>query len=133
MKGDPDNFLSELSAFRGEHDFSSFCATDSSAKTRVRKIVNTAVRCNGPLWDLWIQGEGFLKQMVRNMVGTLVDIDQGRLVPGSVRNVLDAKDRQKAGRTAPAQGLCLVHVDFDHLTPLDEVIRRSESGFSVAI
>jgi tRNA pseudouridine38-40 synthase len=133
LQGDFADIETGLKAFQGEHDFSSFCAADSSAKTRVRRVLNTSLRCHGPLCDLWIQGEGFLKQMVRNIVGTLVDINHGRFCPDSVPQILATCDRKKAGRTAPAQGLCLVHVDFERVTPLEQVIQSSESGFSVAI
>lgn len=133
LRGDKDVLAANLRAFVGEHDFSSFCAADSSAKTRVRKILAVAAVGDGPLIDLWIQGQGFLKQMVRNMVGTLVDLDNDRLDASSVQEVLAFRDRQRAGRTAAAHGLTLVHVDFGDLTPLDQLIRRARDGFSVAI
>jgi tRNA pseudouridine38-40 synthase len=128
-----DMLASNLDSFVGEHDFSSFCAADSSAKTRHRKIIAVALDGSGPLLDIWIQGQGFLKQMVRNMVGTLVDLDNGRLDASTVPEVLALRDRQRAGRTAPPQGLSLVHVDFHQVTPLDQLIRRARDGFAVAI
>lgn len=123
----------------GTHDFTSMCATDSSAKTRVRTIMDARIEQSGDLLDIWIQGDGFLKQMVRNIVGTIVDLDSGKLrgsdVPAlaTMASVLELKDRTRAGRTAPAKGLALVHIDFGQVTPLSDVIDRARSGFSVAL
>lgn len=123
-----------LRMLAGTHDFSSFCAADSSAKTRERTIHDIQVRSNGDLIDVWIQGAGFLKQMVRNIVGTAVDLDLGKIdAARDMAGVLTLRDRTKAGRTAPARGLCLVHIDFDSVTPLDDVIRRGDRGFKVAL
>ena len=57
-------------------------------------------------------GNGFLYKMVRNIVGTLVDVGLGRKNPADVKRILEAKDRRQAGKTAPAQGLCLLEVKY---------------------
>jgi len=59
-----------------------------------------------------VTGSGFLHHMVRNIVGTLVEVGQGKLEPADITRILQARDRTLAGPTAPAQGLCLVKVDY---------------------
>ena len=104
----------------GKHDFSSFCAAGGTDKDHVRAIHSFGIRySNFGIWgvryrllSLRVTGNGFLYKMVRNMVGTLVEVGLGRTGPEAVRAILSAKDRQKAGKTAPAQGLCLVSVKY---------------------
>lgn len=99
----------------GEHDFKAFQTTGTELKTTVRHIHN-AQWTLGPEPDdilFQIQGNGFLKQMVRNIVGTLLDgYWEKRHTPESIRSILSSKDRQKAGSTAPAQGLTLFKVNY---------------------
>ena len=72
--------------------------------------------------------------MVRNIVGTLVDLDLGKLTSASdMAAVLSLQDRTQAGRTAPAQGLALVHIDFSQITPINNVMQRAGKGFKVAL
>ncbi len=131
---DSGSFLRNLRMLVGHHDFSSFCAADSSAKTRERTILDISVEAQGDLLDVWIQGSGFLKQMVRNIVGTAVDLDLGKLeAASSMAGIMELKDRTKAGRTAPARGLALVHIDFTSVTPLEQVVRAADRGFKVAL
>jgi tRNA pseudouridine38-40 synthase len=59
-----------------------------------------------------VSGNGFLHHMVRNMVGTLVEVGRGKLEPNGIIRILDARDRTMAGPTAPSQGLCLVRVEY---------------------
>jgi tRNA pseudouridine38-40 synthase len=66
----------------------------------------------GEMIAIEVRADGFLKQMVRNIVGTLVDVGRGRIKPEAVRGILEAKDRRKAGQTAPAQGLLMVEVGY---------------------
>ena len=146
----------EARALLGRHDFKSFRASGSSAKTTVRTVKKLSIKTlsyklsppkAGPptaetinhsrqsrdpdLW-LWlygkpnhcltglsgkliiidIQADGFLYNMVRNIVGTLVEIGRGRFLEGSLKKILLAKNREQAGPTAPAQGLFLVEVKY---------------------
>ena len=94
----------------GKHDFSSFCSIDSSAKTKVRRVLETKVVIYDDCCDLWFLGEGFLKQMIRIMVGTVVEFSLGKLSSSSIEEILACKDREKAGITAPGQGLFLMEV-----------------------
>ncbi len=105
--------IAVLPKFKGVHDFTSFCAKDSSAKTFHRNILQTYAYQEGDYLHVFILGEGFLKQMVRNIMGTLVDIGLGKLNTGDVARVFAAKNRSAAGRTAPAQGLSLIRVFYD--------------------
>ena len=109
---DIEAMVNAAAAFVGTHDYTSFCAVDSSAKTRERTVWAVEVRVNGPLIEFWVAGKGFLKQMVRTMVGTLVDIGLGKFKAEDLDDILAARDRRAAGRTAPAQGLTLVHIYY---------------------
>jgi tRNA pseudouridine38-40 synthase len=103
----------------GKQDFSSFCASNSDDNDFVRTLKNIEIRKSKiEIWDSCklsvvsckFKGDGFLYKMVRNMVGTLVDVGWGKKTPEQVRMILQGKDRCLAGRTAPSQGLCLVKV-----------------------
>jgi tRNA pseudouridine38-40 synthase len=98
----------------GRHDFASFCATDPARAGRdtIRRVSALAVRKSGGLVRIDIQANGFLYKMVRNIVGTLVAVGNGRLEPGQVRTILRQKDRKRAAETAPACGLTLLKVDY---------------------
>ena len=100
-----------LPALVGSHDFTSFRAARCAANTTVRHIVRAEIRrLENDEVQIDFVGHGFLRHQVRIMVGTLVDIGLGRTKPGAMREIRDAKDRQQAGRTAPAHGLTLMHV-----------------------
>ncbi len=96
----------------GTKDFKSF----ATAKDRRDNSVRTIFRCEVTAEDKWIyidvEGDGFLYNMVRNIVGTLVDIGCGRWRPEEMTEILDAKNRTAAGRLAPAQGLCLIWIQY---------------------
>lgn len=96
----------------GQHDFKSFCGNSRMKKSTVR-IVDTITVCRrkGYVY-LTFHGTGFLQNMVRIMVGTLLEVGLGRMEPEQVREILEAKDRKVAGPTAPAKGLCLMKVDY---------------------
>ena len=120
----------EAKHFVGTHDFTSFCNRDSQAKTTHRRILSIHCEQRGPMIDIWITGEGFLKQMVRIMVGTLVAISKGQLPKGAVKELLSSqKGRSYAGMTAPAQGLALVRIFYNNIIPLQDMIQKTESKF----
>jgi tRNA pseudouridine38-40 synthase len=105
----------------GKHDFSSFCAAGSDDKDFVRIIHSLGIRNSAlGIWprekhrviSLKVRGNGFLYKMVRNLVGTLVEVGLGRRKPEEVKAILAATDRKKAGKTAPAHGLCLLQVFY---------------------
>lgn len=96
----------------GRHDFASFRAAGSSAKTTVRTLFSAAVEKKGELVYFTFRGDGFLYNMVRIMVGTLLEVGLGKRRPEEVAAVLAAKDRTAAGPTVPARGLCLLSVEY---------------------
>lgn len=98
----------------GRHDFSAFRGAKSDTKTSVRRIYKLAIsrQRSANLIKIEITGNGFLKYMVRNIVGTLVEVGRGRLAPGDLAGILKSGDRRKAGMTAPACGLYLVRVVY---------------------
>lgn len=96
----------------GKHDFSSFCASGSSARTFVRHVIRCQLKQNGPWLTLEMEADGFLYNMVRITVGTLLEVGRSRLRADAVPSILAASDRAAASPTAPPQGLCLVKVDY---------------------
>lgn len=96
----------------GEHDFRSFCASGSSAKNFVRTIAACRWKEEGQLLMLEITGNGFLYNMVRIIMGTLLEIGKGKLKPEAMGEIIAARDRKAAGPTAPAHGLCLLKVEY---------------------
>ena len=98
----------------GEHDFAAFRAADCERETTVRRLTEVALTRPDADGDLHIdvKGDAFLKNMVRIIAGTLVDVGLRRRTPASVRQALECGERTLAGRTAPALGLCLVAVFY---------------------
>ena len=99
----------------GEHDFTSFQDSDCCAKSPIKTIYSSQLIVEGDLLLYRVVGSGFLKQMVRNITGTLVDIGRGTLKTQSCTEILRQLDRRKAGMTAPAHGLCLDWVSYDSI------------------
>jgi tRNA pseudouridine38-40 synthase len=96
----------------GTHDFASFCAAGGEAHGTVRTIQRAAwAGAVGGELRLEVEGPGFLRHMVRNLVGSLLEVGRGRRPPGWIAEVLAARDRTVAGPTAPARGLTLVRVE----------------------
>jgi tRNA pseudouridine38-40 synthase len=98
---------------QGTFDFSSFCAANCGIKNHVRTVmaVDTAIDHSGMV-KFCIEADGFLKYMVRNIVGTLVDVGRGKLSSSELMIIVEAKDRKRAGQTAPAHGLFLKEVKY---------------------
>jgi tRNA pseudouridine38-40 synthase len=98
----------------GIHDFSAFMAAGSSVKTTERNIYRAELSLPDPdHWVFLFEANGFLRHMVRNLVGTLVDVGRGKLSPEGFVEIMHGKDRRRAGMTAPAHGLFLVDVKYD--------------------
>ena len=102
----------------GELDFTSFAAADAQAdeadKSNVRVIFRSCIvwRPRSSLLVYQVTGTGFLRYMVRNIVGTLIEVGRGRIEPRDIPSILAARDRTRAGPTAAAQGLCLISVEY---------------------
>jgi tRNA pseudouridine38-40 synthase len=108
---DLDAVKAGLSFLVGEHDFTSFRAAGCSAQSAVRRIDDAALTGRLPsLWSIDFRGSGFLRHMVRNLVGTLVDVGRGKIPPERVGELLALRDRALAGMTAPPHGLFLWRV-----------------------
>ena len=95
----------------GEHDFSSFRAAGCDAAHPVRRVLSSQMRTTGALLRYEVAATAFLRHMVRNITGTLVEIGAGRRA-ADLRPLLAARDRTQAGATAPAHGLCLEEVEY---------------------
>lgn len=105
--------------FIGAHDFTSFAneaTTGSAAKNAVRSLRRLSILQEEEYIRLELEANGFLYKMVRNIVGTLLDICAGKIELEKIPAILQAKDRRLAGRTAPAHGLILVKVDYESLS-----------------
>lgn len=105
----------------GKHDFSSFCASGGDDRNFERTLYSVSIKkrniviwenYKAPVYSVKIKGNGFLYKMVRNIVGTLAYVGLGKLKPEDIPKIIKAKDRAKAGITAPACGLCLTKVNF---------------------
>ena len=96
----------------GHHDFLSFKAADGETATSRRTIFQARWCKHGPYLLFFIKGNGFLKNMVRIIVGTMVDIGRGKNPPQKMHSIIAARDRSAAGITAPAHGLILRSVDY---------------------
>ena len=100
-------------SLRGKHNFAAFSASGSSVKTTERTVRRLDIVREGELLIFDIEANGFLYKMVRNIVGTLVEVGSGKKKPRQVKDILDSRDRRRAGQTAPAEGLYLVRVEYE--------------------
>ena len=98
----------------GTHDFTSFCATKTEVKDKVRTVHELEWSDTGDGLQMRIVGSGFLYNMVRIIAGTLLDVGTGKFSPGDIEKMILAKNRDAAGRTAPAHGLYLWRVIYDN-------------------
>ena len=108
----------EAKSLVGRKDFRSFMASDPSKgdrkkyKNTIRTIYRLDIKKTGDFIHIEIEADGFLYKMVRNIVGTLLDIGMKKLPQGSIKKILNQKNRKFATNTAPAKGLCLVKVIY---------------------
>ncbi len=99
--------------FPGRHDFKSLAGTRHyEMSSTVRTLWRCDIRRNGPLLTFSLEGDGFLYKMCRGIVGTLVQVGQGKIGASAIKEILDKKDRRAAGMTAPAHGLVLWKVFY---------------------
>lgn len=111
----------------GEHDFASFAKSGHGRESTVRRVLRCEVVEEAPhRLRLDVSGNGFLHNMIRIIAGTLVDVGRGRLAPGQVRTILEARDRTKASSTLPPTGLCLMWIEYPELQVEERPDGRSD-------
>lgn len=109
---DVDAMRAAAAELVGEHDFSSFRAAGCDAAHAVRRVLQSAITARGPMVAYHIEATAFLRHMVRNIVGSLAAVGVGDRRAGDIGALLAARDRTRAGPTAPACGLCLLRVTY---------------------
>jgi tRNA pseudouridine38-40 synthase len=110
---DLENMRRAATHLEGTHDFSAFCGAGSKVKDYMRTVLEVQIEnkdCGRVV--ITISADGFLRHMVRNIVGTLVDVGKGKISPEEFKIILDSKDRKQAGMTAPAHALFLAEVTY---------------------
>lgn len=105
-----ERILEAAQCFLGTHDFTSFAAASTSVKTKTRTILKSDIRRRGFWLTYQVEANGFLHHMIRNIVGTLVEIGTGRRASHEIQRLIAAQDRTLVGPTAPPDGLFLVHI-----------------------
>lgn len=111
-----------LKLFVGTLDFSSFCNSNTDVATKTRTIYEIKTIRRDSCIDIWFYGEGFLKQMIRIIVGTLVNVGLKKIQQKDITNIFLRKDRKYAGPTAPAKGLTLVDIFYSDVPKNIDVI-----------
>lgn len=111
-KIDADYLNKEAQAFVGTHDYSGFCSVNSDVADTVRDVKSFSVTRDGDMVLFTVEADGFLYNMVRIMVGTLLFVSEGKIKSGELGDVIKSLDRTRAGKTAPPQGLYLNKVNY---------------------
>jgi tRNA pseudouridine38-40 synthase len=109
---DVDAMSQAAKALVGRHDWSSYCSASEPADARVREMRSARVTRHGNVVELELVAEGFLRGLARSIAGALAEVGRGRRPPEWVGEVLSARDRRKAAKTAPAGGLTLMEVIY---------------------
>lgn len=111
---DIDSMKKAIKIFEGEHNFKSFTKAEDIRDNYIRHIYEADINIDtSNIISISFMGDGFLRYMVRNMVGLLIEIGEGKRKVEDIKAIFEAKDRRKAGKTAPAEGLYLVSVHYD--------------------
>ena len=111
-KLDVDKMKEAINYFLGEHDFRSFVTDNKEKENCVRTITKVNIKEDKDKIIITFTGNGFLRYQVRNMVGLLIKIGENKLSPKDVDKIIESKDRTKASKTAPAEGLYLVDIKY---------------------
>ena len=112
IKLDVKSMEKAIKYFEGEHDFKGFKASGTSSKNSVRKIYKAEIKKDGDRILIELTGSGFLYNMVRIIAGTIVEVGLGKIKPEDIPNIIESKDRTKAGKTLPPYALYLVKVEY---------------------
>lgn len=110
---DVERMRDACQAFVGEHDFAGFCSAGAQVQTTVRTIYGLNIEKEGEMIRIQVRGNGFLYNMVRIIVGTLLEVGKGNIPPENIAEIIRSGDRKKAGPTAPAKGLTLMEICYD--------------------
>lgn len=102
----------EAQAFVGKYDYSGFCSSKSDVEDTVRNVKSFKVWREGDMIYFKVEADGFLYNMVRIMVGTLLFVSEGKIKKGELKDVIFSKQRKRAGKTAPPQGLYLNKINY---------------------
>lgn len=111
-KPDADKMRRAAQDLVGTHDFASFCSNPKMKKSTVRCVDSITIEAEGDYLVFTYHGNGFLHHMVRILTGTLLEVGRSKRSPESMPELLEAKKRALAGYTVPAQGLCMMEVDY---------------------
>jgi len=110
---DLDAMKEAATVLEGRHDYTSFCAADGDSRHNIRTVMAAGLTVSEhSVITFSIEADGFLRYMVRNIVGTLIDVGRGKIDPAEFAGILRARDRTQAGITAPPQGLFLKEVHY---------------------
>jgi tRNA pseudouridine38-40 synthase len=109
---DVDIMIKAAKLLEGKHDFAAFCRQPSNYVSTVRVVDRIDIVCNNGYIYFTFHGTGFMRNMVRIMVGTLLDVGYGKIPLNDINKIIESKDRKMAGHTAKAMGLCLMRVDY---------------------
>lgn len=107
-----ENMVEACSFIVGRHDFSAFASEIKTVKNPVRNVEEISLNKDGEFISFNIKANAFLFNMIRTIVGTLIDVGRGKLTPIDVKHILASKDRTKAGQVVPPQGLCLMEIGY---------------------
>lgn len=99
--------------FKGTHDFRAFVTDNKEKENCIRTITETNIEEDNNKLTITFTGNGFMRYQVRNMIGILIKVGENKLDPNKIKEIIESKDRLKAGKTAPAEGLYLVDVKFN--------------------
>ena len=113
IKLDVEEMKKAIKYFEGEHDFKAFKSSGTSSKSSVRTIYSANIITEGTSIAIDLTGNGFLYNMVRIIAGTLVDVGLGKIKATDIPEIIESKDRKKAGKTLPPHGLMLLHVEYN--------------------
>ena len=112
---DMDKMTNAAQYLIGAHDFTSFTTKALQEKNRIRTVKKLAIKKEGKYIYFTVEADGFLYNMVRSIVGTLIEVGRGKIAVENVKVILEARNRNLAGPTAPAKGLCLMEVKYKSL------------------
>jgi len=112
QKLDISKMKQAIKYFEGKHDFKGFRASGTSSKDSIREIYKAEIKEDNERILIELTGNGFMYNMVRIIAGTIVDVGLGKISPNEIPEILESKDRTRAGKTLPAHGLYLVEVYY---------------------